>query len=112
MFVAHLGGAMNRVPVEETAYPHRDAEYLMNIHTRWRDDREDAVCLQWARECFAAMAPFATGGVYVNFMPEDEVDRVRSAYGSNYDRLAELKATWDPANILRANQNIRPKVPA
>jgi FAD/FMN-containing dehydrogenase len=112
VFIARMGGQTNRVPADATAYPHRDTEYVMNIHTRWRDPAEDAECLEWAREAFDAMAPHATGGVYVNFMPDDEVDRVRSAYGTNYDRLAEIKARWDPGNVFRANQNIRPAVPA
>jgi FAD/FMN-containing dehydrogenase len=64
--------------------------------------------VEWAREFFNASAPFATGGVYVNFMPEDETDRVGSAYGANYERLAELKQRFDPENLFRTNQNIRP----
>lgn len=59
---------------------------------------------------FHASAPFATGGVYVNFMSEDEADRVRSAYGSNYERLTEVKGRYDPNNLFRSNQNIRPVV--
>ena len=57
----------------------------------------------------AARAPHATGGVYVNFMPEDETDRVRGAYGGNYTRLATLKAKYDPDNLFRLNQNVQPK---
>ena len=58
---------------------------------------------------FNAAAPFATGGVYVNFMPEDEAQRVRTgAYGANYERLAKLKAKYDPTNLFRMNQNIKP----
>ena len=59
-------------------------------------------------ELFAAAAPFATGGVYVNFMPEDEADRIAGAYGVNHPRLGELKDRYDPANLFRMNQNIRP----
>jgi FAD/FMN-containing dehydrogenase len=112
IFVPQMGGAANRVAADATAYPHRDVAWVMNIHTRWQDPADDERCLAWARDVFQAMAPMATGGVYVNFMPEDETDRVRSAYGSNYDRLAEVKATWDPENVFRANMNIRPAVPA
>ena len=61
-----------------------------------------------ARTCSTRTAPFATGGVYVNFMPEDETDRVEGAYGANYDRLAAIKAKYDPGNLFRMNQNIRP----
>ena len=112
VFLAQLGGAANRLPVDATAYPHRDAEFLINVHTRWTDPAEDARCLAWARGIFDATAPYANGGVYVNFMPDDETDRVRAAYGANYDRLARVKAEWDPDNVFRANMNIRPAVPA
>ena len=108
IFVAHLGGSVNRLPTEATAYPHRDAEFVVNVHTRWQTPGEDEPCIGWAREFFDAMAPHATGGVYVNFMPEDETDRVRAAYGDNYDRLARVKAEWDPENVFRTNQNIAP----
>jgi FAD/FMN-containing dehydrogenase len=109
IFIAHLGGAINRVPAHATAYPHRDVEFVMNIHTRWRESAQDQACIAWTRRLFDAMAPFATGGVYVNFMPEDETQRVqKGAYGPNYERLATLKARYDPANLFRMNQNIRP----
>jgi FAD/FMN-containing dehydrogenase len=108
IFIAHLGGAVNRVAKDATAYPHRDAEFVMNVHTRWREPGQDAACVQWARDFFNRTAPYATGGVYVNFMPEDETDRTKGAYGANYDRLAAIKAKYDPGNLFRMNQNIRP----
>ncbi len=109
IFIAHLGGAVNRVPAAATAYPHRDVNFVVNVHTRWGDASEDATCIGWARDFFARMAPHATGGVYVNFMPDDEAQRVsRGAYASNYERLARLKARYDPRNLFRQNQNIRP----
>jgi FAD/FMN-containing dehydrogenase len=81
----------------------------MNLHTRWRDPAQDQECIAWTRQIFDAAAPFATGGVYVNFMPEDETQRVQTgAYGANYERLAKLKAKYDPANLFRMNQNIKP----
>ena len=109
IFVANLGGAVNRVPVGATAYPHRDVNFVTNVHTRWRDPGQDGMCIAWARRFFDAAAAFATGGVYVNFMPGDEGQRVRKgAYGSNYERLAKIKAEYDPANFFRMNQNIEP----
>jgi FAD/FMN-containing dehydrogenase len=108
IFVARMGGAMNRRPDHATAYPHRDVEYLMNVHTRWEDPGEDDDCVGWAREFFDTMARHATGGVYVNFMPADETDRVKAAYGPNYDRLARLKKRYDPDNFFHLNQNIAP----
>jgi FAD/FMN-containing dehydrogenase len=109
VFVGQLGGAVNRVPPDATAYPHRDVNFVVNVHTRWSDPSDDARCIGWARELFDALAPHATGGVYVNFMPEDEGQRVsKGAYGSNYDRLTRVKARYDPENLFRLNQNIRP----
>jgi FAD/FMN-containing dehydrogenase len=109
VFIGHLGGAVNRQPVEATAYPHRDIEFVMNVHTRWREAAQDQACVAWARQLFDAATPFATGGVYVNFMPEDEAQRVqKGAYGKNYERLAKLKAKFDPNNLFRMNQNIKP----
>ena len=109
IFIGQLGGAVNRVPADATAYPHRDVRFVVNVHTRWSDRSQDAACIAWARELFDRMAPHATGGVYVNFMPEDEAQRVqRGAYGPNYDRLARLKARYDPENLFRMNHNIAP----
>ncbi len=110
--MAVLGGAVGRVEAQATAYAHRDAELVMNVHGRWADPARDEACIGWARELFQAVAPFSTGGAYVNFMTQEEAERVRAAYGVNYDRLAELKTRFDPANVFRSNQNIRPAVPA
>jgi FAD/FMN-containing dehydrogenase len=108
VFIVHLGAAVNRVPVDATAYPHRDVEFVLNVHTRWSEPADDARCVAWARRLFDALAPHATGGVYVNFMPEDEAQRVHGAYGPNYSRLAQLKAKYDPGNLFRLNQNVPP----
>jgi FAD/FMN-containing dehydrogenase len=109
-FIGQLGGQINRVDVGDTAYPHRDAAFVVNVHTRWRDAANDRKCIAWARALFDALTPHATGGVYVNFMPEDEAQRVEAgAYGPNYARLAALKAKFDPANLFSQNQNIRPQ---
>ncbi len=107
LFIAQLGGAVNRVPADATAYPHRDVAFVMNVHTRWREASDDARCIGWARSLFDASAPFATGGVYVNFMPEDD-DRLAGAYQGNARRLASIKEKYDPDNLFRINRNIRP----
>ncbi len=109
LFIANLGGAINRVPAGATAYPHRDVQFVLNVHTRWGEPSQDGACKAWARAFYDAAAKFATGGVYVNFMPDDEAGRVRTgAYGPNYDRLARLKAKYDPDNLFRLNQNVPP----
>jgi len=107
IFFGQIGGAMARVPSDATAYPHRDAEYAMNVHTRWEDPAMDDECIAWSREFFDAMAPYATGGVYVNFISENEGEE-DLAYGENQDRLAEIKAAYDPENLFRMNQNVEP----
>lgn len=108
IFIAQMGGATNRVPEDATAYRHRDAEFIMNVHGRWENPDEDDHCIGWCRELFEAMIPYSTGGVYVNFMTQEEEKRVREAYGDSYDRLVALKNKYDPANFFRLNQNIKP----
>ena len=110
IFIGQLGGATSRTPAGATAYPHRDAKFTMNVHTRWRERGDEQRSIDWARKLFSEASPFATGGVYVNFMPQDEVERVSSAYGVNYARLAALKAKYDPGNLFRLNQNIGSQV--
>ncbi len=108
IFFGALGGATTRPAPDSAAYAHRDAMFVMNFHGRWEDPGDDERCIRWAREFFNASAPFASGGVYVNFLTADEGVRVRTAYGPNYDRLAQVKRKYDPENLFRMNQNIKP----
>jgi len=109
IFVAQVGGAAARLPIDSTAYPHRDAAYVLNVHTRWEDPSDDRLCIDWARAFFDATAPYSTGGVYMNFVSEaEDAARVQAAYGSSYPRLQELKAKYDPDNAFRTNLNVRP----
>jgi FAD/FMN-containing dehydrogenase len=107
--IEYYGGAANRVGAGETAYPLRDAEYSLNAVSAWTDPAQDAANIRWARRLWEAVWPFSPGSVYVNFLGADEGDdRVRAAYGPNYDRLAAIKARYDPGNLFRSNQNIKP----
>lgn len=108
IFFGAIGGATTRPAPDSAAYAHRDTLFVMNVHGRWDDPADDKRCIGWARDFFEASAPFASGGVYVNFLTADEVDRVRTAYGPNYDRLARVKRKYDPDNLFRMNQNIKP----
>ncbi len=108
IFLAQMGGATNRVATDATAYPHRDTEFVLNVHTRWSEASQDQECIAWAREFFDKTAPYANGGVYVNFMADDEADRVSGAYGDNLKRLGQLKSRYDPENLFSVNQNIAP----
>lgn len=109
IFIEHLGGAMGRVAPEATAFVHRRAPFdLIVIAGGFRpEDTEKNV--EWARATSAAMRPFMSGGAYVNYLDADAgADAVREAYGPAYERLIALKEKYDPQNIFRLNQNIRP----
>lgn len=113
LLVPQMGGASGRVPPEATPYENRETRFIVNVHTRWEQPALDRTCIGWARELFDALAPHAAGSVYVNFMSGDEGDRIRAgAYGRTYGRLARIKAEYDPDNLFRINQNIRPAVHA
>ena len=108
IFIGLIAGAPNRIPPEAMAYGHRDARFVLNVHGRWDDRKDDSNCIGWAREFFQASAPYASPGAYVNFMTAEEIDRIVAAYGSNYQRLQQIKRRYDPENIFHLNQNIRP----
>lgn len=108
IFIGTIGGQASRVAPGAMAYASRDANYVMNVHGRWDSVADDGRCIAWAREFFARSQPFASGGAYINFLTQDEGDRVAFAYGAAYARLAALKRKYDPANLFRMNQNIRP----
>jgi FAD/FMN-containing dehydrogenase len=105
---AQLGGAIGRVPNDATAYSHRDANFLVNVHGRWDGAANDGKCIAWARDLFKACGPYSTGAVYVNFLTSDEEERVKQAYGGNLAKLVAIKKKYDPTNLFRMNQNIRP----
>jgi FAD/FMN-containing dehydrogenase len=104
----HIGGQTTRVAPEAMAYASRDTRYVMNVHGRWEPAAEDERCIGWARKFFARTRPFASDGAYVNFLTQDESDRIAFAYGVAYGRLVELKKKYDPVNFHRMNQNIKP----
>jgi FAD/FMN-containing dehydrogenase len=110
IFLGLIGGQASRVAPDATAYAHRDTKWAMNVHGRWESAAEDERCIAWAREFFDKSAQYASGGVYVNFLTEDETGRVGAAYGPNYDRLVALKNKYDPTNLFHMNQNIKPTV--
>jgi FAD/FMN-containing dehydrogenase len=107
IFVGLIEGAANRVPSNAMAYGHRDAKFVLNVHGRWDEAAQDETGIAWARAFFKASAPYASAGAYVNFMTEDEGDRVAAAYGANYARLKQIKKKYDPENIFHNNQNIK-----
>jgi FAD/FMN-containing dehydrogenase len=103
-----IRGAASRVAPDATAFPHRKG-YHVGIYSLWTDTSQNAPNIAWVREAWNAMQPFATGGVYVNELGDDEgIDRVRVAYGLNYERLQRIKAKYDPHNLFCLNANIAP----
>src|SRR6516165_781207 len=110
IFIGLIAGAANRVPADAMAYRHRDAKFVLNVHGRWDERTDDERCIAWARAFFQASAPYASAGAYVNFMTEEESDRVAAAYGANYARLAQIKKQYDPDNLFHLNHNIKPSL--
>lgn len=108
IFIGLIAGAPNRIAPDAMAYGQRDARFVLNVHGRWNEAMDDQKCIGWARDFFNVSAPYASAGAYVNFMTEEEGDRVAAAYGSNYERLVQVKRRYDPENVFHFNQNIKP----
>ncbi|HEX6715178.1 MAG TPA: FAD-binding oxidoreductase [Thermoleophilaceae bacterium] len=108
--VHDLRGAVARGPAGGSAFPHRDAPYVLNVIAKWPGGGEGPEHVAWARDLVGSMEPFGDGSAYVNFLGDSEdTDRLRSAYGeATYDRLVAAKDRWDPENVFHLNQNVRP----
>jgi len=108
VFIPHMAGAPSRVAPDATAFSHRSTPFVLNIHTRWRNQSDDESCIAWARDFHQATEPFSQG-VYVNFLSDEGEDRVKDAYtDSVWKRLVQLKDKYDPTNMFCLNQNIKP----
>ena len=104
-----LGGALNRFEDEYSPVGNRDARYVLNVAGSWEQAGEDTANVEWARQAWNDMKSFSTGGTYINFLTEDEgPERTEAALGKGLQRLAEVKAKWDPQNMFRTNRNIKP----
>lgn len=103
-----INGAVHRVGADETAFAYRDANFATNIAGLWTDPDENEANTKWVRDFYDATAPLSEEGGYVNFMAGDDQERVRASYKGNYDRLVEIKQKYDPGNLFRLNQNIKP----
>ena len=102
-----FGGAVGRVGVDQTAFPHRRALCSLVIVSMWTDPMESATNIRWTREFWNAMQPFSSGAVYVNYLDTDDAERVQAAYDpATFQRLRLLKQRYDPGNFFRVNQNI------
>jgi FAD/FMN-containing dehydrogenase len=110
--VWYQGGAMGRIGAGETAFGERSAPILLGIEANWEHPKHDEANVAWARDTIADMRRFSDGGMYVNFpgFGEEGQQMMLDAYGENYEKLAAIKAKYDPANLFRVNQNIKPAV--
>jgi FAD/FMN-containing dehydrogenase len=105
----HVHGRASRIPASATAFSHRDKRYLFLINTNWNDPDDDELNVSWTRELFDRLVPFGPESAYVNYLSDEGQTRVRAAYGhETYERLAKVKAKYDPRNVFRHNQNVLP----
>lgn len=107
-YLEPLGGAINRIKANETAFPHRNSAYSFHIFAGWSTPGNDTEPIKWAKEFHQAMIPYTNGGAYVNLLGYDDKDRISGAYTSNHKKLREIKKKWDPENLFRSNHNIKP----
>lgn len=110
IIVFPIDGAHQGIPNDHSAVGNRDAGAVLNVGASWEHAADDEANIDWARSVWHGARGFSTGGVYVNFLTEDEGDdRIRASYGGNLDRLERVKAAWDPDNMFRLNKNIAPR---
>ena len=108
LLLEHFHGAVTRIGVTDTAFPHRSEGYNLLALSEWLDPKDNDACTAWARRSYDAMRPFMSSARYVNYLGDDEKgEEIVAAYGPNYPRLQQLKAKYDPDNFFRLNQNIR-----
>ncbi|UCG74298.1 MAG: FAD-binding oxidoreductase [Chromatiales bacterium] len=108
VILEHWYGAAVEVPAEATAFPHREEGYNLLVMSQWHAPAADQANIQWTRQLSEDMEPFKRGNIYMNYLDHDEGNAVPAAYGSNYARLQSLKTKYDPDNVFRLNQNIKP----
>ena len=109
MHLYPIDGAAGRVKKDATPWWHRDATWAEVIVGVDPDPAKKDVISAWARDYWSALHPYSTGAAYINFMMEEGDERIRGTYGKNYARLAKIKKRYDPTNLFRVNQNVRPR---
>src|SRR4029450_9669511 len=103
-----INGACHRVSSDATAFAYRDANFATVIAGMWPDPADNEANIQWVRDYSQATAPFSEAGGYVNFMSGDDQSRIQANYGGNYQRLVDVKRTYDPDNLFHVTQTIAP----
>jgi len=107
-FIEHWHGAATRVPITDTAFPHRQYSWNFFAWSMWESPSDSEKNKRWTRECWEALQPFLVAGSYGNYVADEGEAIAREAYGPNYDRLVALKNKYDPTNFFRMNHNIKP----
>jgi FAD/FMN-containing dehydrogenase len=107
VFFHPIDGACHDTGPAESAFPHRDARFLVGVYGSWHRNDEDDAVTEWVRSCHGALRPHYLDSDYVNFAPV-EPGAVRAIFRQNYDRLTNVKARYDPQNVFRHNQNVPP----
>ncbi|MGK0222080.1 MAG: FAD/FMN-containing dehydrogenase, partial [Limisphaerales bacterium] len=100
-FIEPLGGAISRIAPKATAFPHRNAKYSFGISSGWVDAADDATAISWTRDFHKALAQFGTGQFYVNYLDQDELDNIETAFGDNFARLQRVKEQYDPEGLFQ-----------
>jgi hypothetical protein len=108
MHMYPINGACHRVGADETAFAYRNATFAPVILAAWQDQGVDDDRIGWVRDYYRATEPYSEPGGYINFMADDDSERIEDNYRGHYDRLAHLKHSYDPGNLFHLNQNIRP----
>ena len=108
MHIYPINGACHDVADDGTAFGHRDASFATVIAGMWPDPADNEANTTWVKDYYAAIAPHSAAGGYINFAAADDQARVPDNYGTNYERLREVKRTYDPQNLFHLNQNIVP----
>jgi FAD/FMN-containing dehydrogenase len=103
-----INGAVQRVGADDTAFAYRDVGFAPVIAGMWPDPADNDANIAWVRDYYESLLPYSAEGGYINFMDGDDQSRIRDNYRGNYDRLAAVKATYDPTNLFHVNQNIAP----
>jgi hypothetical protein len=103
-----IDGAVHRVGATETAFPNRTAKFSPVIACMWDNPADTEANIAWVRDYASALQPFSEAAGYINFMDKDDLPKVADNYGTNYRRLSEIKAKYDPQNLFHVNQNIPP----
>lgn len=104
----HYGGAMSRIPNDATPFAQRDAMFAFSEDAFWDNPADTDANIQWVKETWRAMRSYSPRGAYINFMADEGDERVRESYQRNYNRLVHIKRKYDPSNLFRLNQNIKP----